>query len=667
MAITINTNVPSLNAQRNLNQSQNALNTAMQRLSSGLRINSAKDDAAGLAISDRMTSQIRGLNQAARNANDGISLAQTAEGALQESTNILQRMRELAVQSANDTNSVSDRASLNDELIQLQEELDRIAETTEFNGRRLIDGSMNEHINKATFQVGANAGVNQTISFGIDSAIGADLSSDGTIISAPNGTPETGNAVTGNLSSGQLIVNGNDVGVVAHNAKLIAAAISDADSNVTATATNSQSLAFDNLVVDPSGNVQTGADVSGTAIVAGDLLINGFEITSEGDAGALADAINNATVGATAVGQANSSTTSGAFTAVADGTDYKLTVETRLGSFIIVDHSSGGGGVVAVDMTDQSVVDGLAAIGVTVTGDATTGWLFNTADGSNITVTESTSAGSEGFTAANWANTAETTYSNVVITGDNGTGVAISGNDAGTKSGLSNTTNTYQLDIDDGTTTTTINFDANAVGAKDGNATNYEIANAINSEGTYTASVNAETGKIDIAKADDDGANLSFTETLTGLAGNGFTSGSSTTYYGSLSLDSNEDIIITGTSQGLARAGLTGVGVTTTTIDEIDISTRDGATIAISSVDAAISQIDQIRGGLGAIQNRFESTIANLANVAENLSSARSRILDADIAQETSAMIKNNILQQAGVSILVQANQAPQMALSLLQ
>ena len=161
MAITINTNVASLNAQRNLSASQTNLAKSMQRLSSGLRINSAKDDAAGLAISDRMTSQIRGLNQATRNANDGISLAQTAEGAMQESTNILQRMRELAVQSANDTNSASDRASLQSEVDQLKQELTRIAETTTFNGKKLLDGSMIS----AQFQVGANAG--ETISFGI--------------------------------------------------------------------------------------------------------------------------------------------------------------------------------------------------------------------------------------------------------------------------------------------------------------------------------------------------------------------------------------------------------------------------------------------------------------------------------------------------------------------
>jgi flagellin len=164
MAQVINTNIPSLNAQRNLNTSQSALTTSLQRLSSGLRINSAKDDAAGMAIADRMTSQIRGLNQATRNANDGISLAQTAEGALGETTNILQRVRELSIQSANATNSASDRLALQSETNQLIAELDRISNTTSFNGLKLLDGSFTAQ----TFQVGAEA--NQTISFGIAGA-----------------------------------------------------------------------------------------------------------------------------------------------------------------------------------------------------------------------------------------------------------------------------------------------------------------------------------------------------------------------------------------------------------------------------------------------------------------------------------------------------------------
>jgi flagellin len=158
MASVINTNVASLNAQRNLSSSSTSLNTSIQRLSSGLRINSAKDDAAGLAISDRMSSQIRGMNQATRNANDGVSMAQTAEGALSSSGNILQRIRELAVQSSNSSNSASDRQALQTEVTQLGSELGRIANTTEFNGQKLLDGTMGT----ANFQVGANA--NQLIS-----------------------------------------------------------------------------------------------------------------------------------------------------------------------------------------------------------------------------------------------------------------------------------------------------------------------------------------------------------------------------------------------------------------------------------------------------------------------------------------------------------------------
>jgi flagellin len=183
MALTVNTNVGSLNAQRNLSNSQGALAKSMQRLSSGLRINSAKDDAAGLAISDRMTAQIRGLNQAVRNANDGISLAQTAEGALSETTNILQRMRELAVQSANGTNTTSDRTSLNAEFSQLQAEIDRIANNTSFNGQVLLDGTFST--TGMSFQIGADA--NQTISVSIGGATQATLGVDSLSVGSASG------------------------------------------------------------------------------------------------------------------------------------------------------------------------------------------------------------------------------------------------------------------------------------------------------------------------------------------------------------------------------------------------------------------------------------------------------------------------------------------------
>ena len=159
MAMTINTNVVSINAQRNLGLSGSSLSTSMQRLSSGLRVNSAKDDAAGLAISERMSTQVRGLSVAARNANDGISLAQTAEGALGKVGDMLQRMRDLAVQSSNSTNSKSDREALQAELSQLRDEVDRVAKTTTFNGAKLLDGSFTGGV----FQVGANSGDNITV------------------------------------------------------------------------------------------------------------------------------------------------------------------------------------------------------------------------------------------------------------------------------------------------------------------------------------------------------------------------------------------------------------------------------------------------------------------------------------------------------------------------
>ena len=196
MPQVINTNVMSLNAQRNLSTSGGALATALQRLSSGLRINSAKDDAAGLAIAERFTTQIRGLNQAARNANDGISLAQTGEGALAEITNNLQRIRELAVQSANSTNSASDREALNQEVEQRLAEIERVASQTSFNGQKILDGSFGT----AAFQVGANAG--ETISIGLNTsmkkdAIGQVAVATGTVdVTDPDGDPDTDDFVS---------------------------------------------------------------------------------------------------------------------------------------------------------------------------------------------------------------------------------------------------------------------------------------------------------------------------------------------------------------------------------------------------------------------------------------------------------------------------------------
>jgi len=204
MAAIINTNVASLNAQRNLSSSQSTLNTSMQRLSSGLRINSAKDDAAGLAISERFTAQIRGLDVASRNANDGISLAQTAEGALGEVTNNLQRIRELAVQSANASNSSTDRAALQTEAAQLLSEVDRVSNQTKFNGVSLIDGSFTS----AVFQVGANAGETITVS----SLVDANVAALGSVTSASGqSSAVSGISVLTAPAAGSLVINGTDI------------------------------------------------------------------------------------------------------------------------------------------------------------------------------------------------------------------------------------------------------------------------------------------------------------------------------------------------------------------------------------------------------------------------------------------------------------------------
>lgn len=472
MALVLNTNVASLTAQRNLSQTQNSLNVSLERLSTGLRINSARDDAAGLAISDRMTSQIRGLNQAARNANDGISLAQTAEGALQESTNILQRMRELAVQSANDTNSVSDRASIQREIGTLVSELDRIAQTTEFNGRRVLDGSLNS----ATFQVGANAG--QTITFGIESAKSSSL---------------------GQIAQG------------------------------------------------------TGTEV--TSAAAADITV-----------------------------QIGSSTAVN----VSDSTNYANGTYRDLSSAFAKTEAINDAGITGLTATANT------------TGTQTVGIFGGSAsDTYNLSVN----------------------------------GVAI-------------------YTATDVSTALTVN----------------EVRDAINTHAPETG-VRASVSGGDLSLTAQDGRNILVTESGTGFVvgtdGISVTGGDfADVLRGQVSLSSSENITLGGT---IATLGFTGnITVDTNGIDDVDVTTRAGAETGIQRIDAAIASIDTSRAGLGATQNRFDSTITNLNNVAENLSAARSRILDADFAQETASLTRNQILQQAGLSILAQANQSQQSVLALL-
>ena len=314
MAAFINTNTASLNAQRNLNASQNSLTTSLQRLSSGLRINSAKDDAAGLAISERMTSQIRGNDQAARNANDGISLAQTAEGDLTQIGSNLQRMRELTVQSSNASNSTGDRAALQNEVNQLRQEIDRVAANSSFNGVKLLDGSFSSQ----AFQVGANNTSNDKITISsIDSSRTSSLgiSYAATVTSGAITAASTGSNITINGSAVIASVAGNQNGQTASSAYAVAQAINASSTGVTATA----------QATSVTGAAATAASPS----ASGTLTINGVTVgaaasgataTLQGDANAAAINLVSAASGVTATNNAGALTLT-----AADGRDIKLT------------------------------------------------------------------------------------------------------------------------------------------------------------------------------------------------------------------------------------------------------------------------------------------------------------------------------------------------------
>ncbi len=721
MALTINTNVASLNAQRNLGTSQSALNESMQRLSSGLRINSAKDDAAGLGISDRMTSQITGLNQAVRNSNDGISLAQTAEGALQESTNILQRMRELAVQSANDTNSSSDRQSLQSEVNQLKQELSRIAETTTFNGKNLLDGSMTS----AQFQVGANA--NQTISFGISSAKSTDLGNNSLSTDNAGGIEaatfsQRALSVSASATTGEtLTMTASDGTETTQDVDTSASALETALGATGATYTN-------NITFDLS-DVLTTSTADGNMTVT---LGNGDSFTM---------GVTNATdTGAAGATTANHGTWT--FTAGAVGTDagagtLTYTSNDDEGDNLVVTSYTSSAANVSGDITftetDNSVHSTTAAASATTndgysqraaavyTFDDTVDMTSVTSSGTSLGVAANEEAlGGIGLTDATGNNNVAAQTLTVVggngsaevevATGDTAakiagkvnavsadTGVTASAKTEATISGLTNdgsiSFNLQGTNTDAVTINATVLSDdlTNLVTAINDQAGNTGIFATLSAD---KASVSLEqSAGYDIKISDfshsnavtdtgSGGTEVVESVTVSGNQGGGTilsdggtaaegSQADSTIVGGEVKFNSSTGFNVTSSiaasDQSLFATSADGANVSElNSINNVDITTVDGAANAIDSIDGALAQIDSMRGNLGAVQNRFESTIANLSNVSENLSSARSRILDADIAQETSNMTKQNILQQAGVSILAQANQAPQLALSLL-
>lgn len=620
MALVINTNVASLNAQRNLTGSQSRLSVALQRLSSGLRINSAKDDAAGLAISTRFTTQIRGLNQAVRNANDGISLSQTAEGALSESGNALQRIRELAVQSANSTNSASDRAALNAESSQLLAEINRIAQTTQFNGQNILDGTFSS----SQFQVGANA--NQIISFGITGATTNILGA----------FQATSTAVSSSAFDGAgFLVNSVEVGV---SAATSAAGVTASSATAKVTAINSVSDET-GVTATATNSVVGSAPLAGIGLSNGDLVINGVGI------GAISSDISAVTQGRNAATAINAVTNQTGVSALADASTGALTLTASDGRDIAL--TAGTASAANAQNIQNSLGLDISA-GANASGNETATLTFNVAA---VDIATSAGAGITSGTSGTAGDTiliGERTYQFVTATGLASTGagnVEVVVADAETAANaiiaLEDAIDTERL-----AGRTTVD-----TGARD--ATSLVLTSTLLGTGTVaplTEAVEDAAGAITNAGAS---------------GGTAAANGTGITTRGTITLSSSENFTLSGAD--LAFGGMTSVSASLTQLSGVDISSLAGANSAITILDGALSQVSSIRADLGAIQNRFASTVANLSTTVENLSAARSRILDTDFAAETAALTRGQILQQAGIAILAQANSLPNNVLALLQ
>ena len=759
MAQVINTNIASLNAQRNLNTSQGSLATSLQRLSSGLRINSAKDDAAGLAISERMTSQVRGLDQARRNANDGISLAQTAEGALQESGNILQRIRELAVQSANATNSASDRLALNSEVNQLIAELDRISNTTSFNGLKLIDGSYTAQ----TFQVGAfsresisvnigaatsdRLGINKVYSnnpVATDAISAATQSTTAAQVQTRGGfaitTAGATTALTTAATSQPLTVSSSDgetatvapsgPGLTALKGDLEGAANVTVGSVTASYDAHSVEVAIENtgawtagtntFTMNIGGGAATAATLSFTATAAGfeaDLAnaVNAFNGRSVGAVGGATDRPAGITLSLEGTTVKINQDSTGGGTAADDNTQIQVSAAAFAGAGFAGSASIDGtaltganaayvqvaGGTLAFDATDEitSVTSSAAAatnlFGVDAGEEGAIGIAnTDTAAGNNVAAQTLTINGQTPKTVS----VAENASARDIAAAINGvaseTGVQASARTNALLSGLSAdgvvSFNLNGTDISAFVTTTDMSNLADALNAKtSGTGVIAKLSvdkQSITLEAQFgddiaikdfTSSAATTTSPVALnvqGLKSDEGVGLVNSGLAVRLTDNKATGSPDSTVIGGeiefkspgtyFSVSSSIDETAGGLFQGSADQLQAGA---LQDVKSIDISTVENATRALDIVDGALAKVNGIRADLGAVQNRFEATIANLQINSENLSAARSRIRDTDFAAETANLTRAQILQQAGTAMLAQANALPNQVLSLLQ
>src|SRR5690554_573786 len=730
----INTNMASLNAQRNLDKSQTANQTALQRLSSGLRINSAKDDAAGMAISTRFTSQIKGLNLAVRNAGDGILFRSTAEGALGSMNDNLQRIRELAVQSANATNSDVDREALQAEVSQLIAEITRTADETDFNGRKLLDGSF-----KATFQVGANAG--QTLDINIAELTASKLSS-----SAQSGVSAQGTAEK--LGNGDLVINGQNIRASVSGDDNLSFEGNDASAIAKAAAINSVTDKTGvTATVDQNVVVGTQIEAGAGATTAVVVKLNGVEISLQGtanDSEVSRSGTRNSVVAAintkaeqTGVTAEDGGEAGGVILRAADGRNITLTnaagagvdltqfglkdtdttgITTFHAGFTLTAANAnvkidiqGGDGTGGSDIANSGLKAGIydartaytSTTSGTVNGDAadpTVGAIDAhdraLQDGDLVINGINIKASSALDDTASWTDLDNSSDDSDDWEGtSNGAGSAISIaaaiNKATADTGVTATVNATELlgaaeattPTADAEGTLTLNgVEIVMAGGGDTDAAQYEknkaAAIAAINEVVGQTGVTATDNGVSITLSAADGRNITaaFDDATVGASFGleNITDDPSTTY-GTVSLSSAKAFEVefgTGGEKGLADTGFVagkfGGGEDGQSLTQIDISTFEGAQKALVAIDNAIGQVASQRADLGAIQNRMESTVSNLKVTSENLSAANSRIQDADFAAETAEMARTQILQQAGISVLAQANASGQNVLSLL-
>ena len=546
-------NMSAANANRMMNVTTSSLSKSTEKLSSGYKINRAADDAAGLSISEKMRGQIRGLSKASSNAQDGISLIQTAEGALNESHSILQRMRELSVQAANGTETDDDREAVNNEIKQLQDELTRISDTTEFNTMKLLDGSQ----------------------------------------AGPKGVSSTGNVTTG-----------------ASIAKL-----KGATATITAGDASGATVTFGKEYMNIDG-----------AVVAVD-----FSKLSEDDKNALkVDWTNN-----------TSSTVSKKAAEIFEKTINNAIDESGLS----VEHVS----VSASGTTGFKITSGSTGIDSVIKTDDNANHTYGTSDANGVFVKTFDTANTDLAAAGT------TKYNGEAIAADKAFYVEINGQKLVAKSkavGNSDDMSTVAKNLQDQINAAIADYNTNTVAARDEDDKIKDVVVSVTKDGRL--SITSESGSVSLSDfgGEEVVKNLGLDAASTKTAANGGIT---------LQIGANEGQTMNFGIDNMSAESL-GVGA-----GKIDLSTQTKASTATTTIDAAIKKVSAQRSQLGAVQNRLEHTINNLDTAAENTQTAESRIRDTDMAKEMVEYSKNNILMQAGQSMLAQANQSNQGVLSLLQ